>query len=245
MKGGKQRTIKALIIFGMILLITTSVSAFTGDTETRENSFKVGEEAKIVVSTDNGTIKVTAGPDDIVDVQATIRRPDHVDYQVTQDNNTVRVIAEITPTAGFCDSPGADITIAAPSDANIDLRTSNGGIEADGMRRSGTLRTSNGEIVLNKVKGEFDANTSNGAIDFMGELTPGGTNRLTTSNGSVNVTLEGTPSVELDAATSHGKVNSELPIMARVTEDNHLVGTIGDGDAELFIRTSNGSIIVQ
>ncbi len=145
----------------------------------------------------------------------------------------------------------------------LDIRVSNGQIDVNGIRESGKLRTSNGRIVLDGVAGEFDvdtsnggvtirdatgefeANTSNGAIDFNGELTPGGRNRMTTSNGSIEVVFQGEASVIVDASTSRGRVRSELPVTATLTEEDRLVGTIGDGEADLFIDTSNGSITIR
>jgi DUF4097 and DUF4098 domain-containing protein YvlB len=146
---------------------------------------------------------------------------------------------------GFGTDAGADIAVTLPADANVDLRTSNGGIEVVDIQNSGKLRTSNGKISLENVKGEFEVSTSNGDIDFRGEMTAGGMNRLTTSNGSMEVTLLGEPSVKLDAATSNGEIICKLPIVATERGVNHLVGVVGGGDADLIIETTNGSIVVQ
>jgi DUF4097 and DUF4098 domain-containing protein YvlB len=123
--------------------------------------------------------------------------------------------------------------------------TSNGDIEITTMEGSGLLRTSNGKVDIEDAKGEFNASTSNGAIIFSGEMTPGGSNRLTTSNGKVTVQLQGTPSVNVDASTSDGKVSSNLAILATVTETNHLIGKIGAGEAALYINTSNGDVTIK
>jgi lia operon protein LiaG len=95
------------------------------------------------------------------------------------------------------------------------------------------------------VTGEVDAETSNGRISYSGDMIAGGDNRLITSNGDVDVQLLGTPGIKLDASTSNGDVTSELPITATTTSDDHLVGTIGDGEADLYIRTSNGDITIK
>ena len=73
----------------------------------------------------------------------------------------------------------------------------------------------------------------------------GGVNEFRTSNGSITVNLGGEPSVNLDASTSNGTVSSKVPILATTTENTHLVGTIGNGDADLIAVTSNGSVTVQ
>ncbi len=129
---------------------------------------------------------------------------------------------------------------------DFDIRTSNGSVTLTAVEGNLTVESSNGAIVVRDGKGTFDIKTSNGRIEFSGELTPGGDNTMRTSNGSVTVSLLGEASVELDASSSNGSVTSKLPILTTGTLDQkHIVGTIGNGDADLLIRTSNGSVTVQ
>lgn len=128
---------------------------------------------------------------------------------------------------------------------NFDGTTSNGRIEVNGVEGSVVLKTSNGKIDVRGVQGEFDIESSNGSVFYSGNMTVGGSNRLVTSNGGVVVELQGKPSVVLDAETSNGEVTSELPILATVTRKERLVGRIGDGEADLYIRTSNGDITIR
>ena len=129
---------------------------------------------------------------------------------------------------------------------DFDIRTSNGSVTLTAVEGNLTVESSNGAIIVRDGKGTFDIETSNGRIEFSGELTSGGDNTMRTSNGSVTVSLQGEASVELDASSSNGSVTSKLPILITRTQDEkHLVGTIGNGDADLLIRTSNGSVTVQ
>jgi len=128
---------------------------------------------------------------------------------------------------------------------DFDATTSNGAVEIDTIDGKASVTTSNGRVTLQQAKGEFNARTSNETVSFSGEMTPGGSNRLVTSNGSVQVELTGTPSVHLDASTSNEKVKCALPILATKTDSNHLVGTIGAGEAELFIQTSNDDVTIK
>ena len=252
-----------------VLLVFLAVACDLGDsgpTETREASFIVGESPTIVVSGSNGSITVNSGTEGTVRVQATLRKPDDVEYEASQEGDTINVEAREKSRGifNFGQSPGADIEITAPSNTRVDLRTSNGRVEVYGMRQSGTVRTSNGQIVMEDVAGNFDVSTSNGAvtiklasgtfdvetlngrIEFDGEMAAGGNNRMTTSNGSVHIKLLGAPSIQLDASTRNGSVTSRFPILTTTTGDErHLVGTIGDGDADLFIRTTNGSVTIR
>jgi hypothetical protein len=240
-----MRLLGSLTVLILFVAIVACIPTFAGETETRDDTFSVGATPKIVVSSDNGQIDVVTGNEGIVNVKASIRRPDYVDYGVVQEGDTVRVEARVSSLRGFGPDPGADIIVTLPADTNVDLRTSNGDIEVVDIQNSGKLRTSNRRISLENVKGESEVNTSNGDIGFRGEMTAGGMNQLTTSNGSVEVTLLGEPSVKLDATTSNGEIICKLPIVATESGVERLVGVVGGGDAVLVIKTSNGSITVQ
>lgn len=127
-----------------------------------------------------------------------------------------------------------------------DVRTSNGRVEINGMDGDGEVRTTNGSIKLINVRGAFQASTTNGSIYFEGELTQSAACRLESSNGSVKVNLTGNPSLKIDARTSNGKVRSELQASTVTLEEkNHLVATVGEGEGELFVRTTNGSVHIE
>ena len=262
------------VLFGAVLLLIAGCSGFTftWDSEEsdepvdiRDDSFIVGLSPRLLVTSFNGRVTVNSSSGNTILVRARLTRADRAIYEVRQDGNMVEVKAEMKWLVGKTvgRDPGVDIDIMAPSSTSVELITSNGMIELRGMNESGTLRTSNGGIVMEDVSGDFSAHTSNGAIEvtaskgsvdldtsnehisFSGELAPGGRNEMETSNGGVDVTLQGTPSVRLDATTSNGTVTSKLPIVATVTGDNYLAGTIGKGEADLTISTSNGSVTIR
>jgi hypothetical protein len=230
--------------------------------ESKDDSFIVGSTPRLAVTSFNGSITVTAGPADSIRVQATLRRADKIEYAAVQDGDTVTVSARQEGRT-FGRSPGAEIEVTVPPSTGVDLRTSNGMISLSGVQRSGSLRTSNGKIVVDGMAGDLIARTSNGAIgvtdfsggveletsngsvEFDGELTPGSANEMATSNGTIRVTLRGTPSVRLDATTSNSTVTSRLPVLTTSAGDNHLAGTIGDGEAELRVHSSNGAVTIQ
>ena len=108
------------------------------------------------------------------------------------------------------------------------------------------VHASNGSVDIARATGTFDIETSNGRIDFAAVIVPGVDNRMTTSNGSAEITSHGTPSVKLDASTTNGSIKARSPILTTFSGDkHHIVGTIGAGDAELFVKTANGSVTVQ
>ena len=84
-----------------------------------------------------------------------------------------------------------------------------------------------------------------GRITFRGELIPGGNNMFNTGSGSVVVELRGTPSVAIDLETDDGEVISELPVDVIESSKYKLVGTIGDGEADLTVHVGSGDITIK
>lgn len=129
---------------------------------------------------------------------------------------------------------------------DFDATTSNGAVDIDTIDGSALVKTSNGGITVREAKGSFNLKTSNGDVTFSGELMPGGSNRLVTSNGNIEVDLMGTPSLSVDASTSNGEVDHpDVPILTTTAKTDHVVGTIGAGEAELYIETSNGDVTIR
>jgi DUF4097 and DUF4098 domain-containing protein YvlB len=148
-----------------------------------------------------------------------------------------------TTSGGILQTSNGDVDLEQVK-GDFEATTSNGKVEINTIEGSAFVRTSNGEVAVQEAKGEFDIKSSNGNVSFSGEMGPGGSNRLVTTNGNVDVELAGTPSVHLDASTSNGKVECALPITATKPDTHHLVGTIGAGEADLYIDTSNGDVTI-
>lgn len=129
---------------------------------------------------------------------------------------------------------------------DFEATTSNGAVEIDNIEGSAFLRSSNGKITLKEATGQFNAKTTNGDVSFSGHMTPGGSNRLVTTNGRVEVELTGAASLSIDASTSNGQIkHPDVPILTTVAKTDHVVGTIGAGEADLYIETSNGDVVIK
>lgn len=175
-------------------------------------------------------------------VDITVTAPSSIDVDLRANNGRID-LEGAQGTARLHTSNGALALKNVKGD--IDGKTSNGKIELEAVEGTVFLETSNGSVNAEGVKGSFDIDTSNGSIALSGELVPGGNNRLETSNGSVSVKLQGTPSINLDASTSNGKVETALQVMTTSFDEEHVVGRIGDGAADLHIKTSNGNVSIE
>ncbi len=124
--------------------------------------------------------------------------------------------------------------------------TSNGRVAVSNHDGALVARTSNGPIEVTDQRGGLvQLVTSNGAIRLEGAIEAGGEHTLETSNGPIEVIVTGTPSFTLDATTSNGGVTSRFALLEGTKSDSKLTGRVGDGQARLTLRTSNGPIEVR
>ena len=141
---------------------------------------------------------------------------------------------------------------ARTSNGNVDAadlreqtqaETSNGNVSAHRIGAPVTARTTNGNVKLYDVEGAIEAKTSNGNV--YGELRTfdkGKRTVLHSSNGNVQLAMPEDASAKMVADTKNGNVHCDLPVSASLQRRNHLEGTIGSGEGEIALRTTNGNV---
>jgi hypothetical protein len=264
-----MQMLRICVISGAVVAAAAmGCSIAAAETQVIEHSFITTGSSALVAAIDNGSIEVVSNNSggNAIQVTATVRNPDRVDYRVLQDGNTVSVISKSDEGFDFFGGGGSgvDLLVSVPRETDLEVESSNGAIVVTGITGliSGKasngdvsitdsngdieIRTSNGRVALVDVSGQVQAQTSNGSISYSGTLRPGSANELQTSNGSIEVALVDTPGVEIAATTSNGRVSSSLPMtIGGEVKDNELKGTIGEGGSSLDISTSNGSISIK
>ncbi len=261
----RSSTGRAVLLAVLPLLLFATACDELGSNEPieeRDQTFQVSGPVTLDVETFNGRITVTPSDSNSVRVQATLKRADRLEYSAEQFGDDIQVKANrVGTTIGR--SPSAEVEISAPSTSELILRTSNGAVEVRNFEAGANIRTSNGRVTVEGLQGELEVETSNGAIEvtdftgsadlktsngsirFTGQLVSGSENDMQTSNGSVTIDLDDNASIVFDGSTSNGSVSSDFPILVTSSGRSHLEGTIGEGDAELTARSSNGSITVR
>jgi hypothetical protein len=185
--------IASVLLMGGLLAGCTVTGTVYAQREERQ-TVPVGLAPVVVVDTFNGRITVTAGGERDIDVRVTSRGSGSDQKEAEQDLAKVAVTVtstadRVTVTARRTDQPvslgdsGADVEIAVPPESSLQLRTSNGRIEA--ANTSGTIlaRASNGAITTRGGR-DLDLDTSNGPVSVnlaKGKL------RVRTSNGSLDI----------------------------------------------------------
>jgi DUF4097 and DUF4098 domain-containing protein YvlB len=204
-------------------------------------------ESGLRVESANGSITVQKTERDNVQIVAHLRAisPERLEAAKTiierKDDKTL-AIRVAWPEDKRLGNEGCSFEIHIPDAVGLHLKTSNGKLQAVGLRGNAELRTSNGRveiqdhsgpviakssngnIVVKGVSGAIDTETSNGKITIVGA--PDSV-RAKSSNGALRISFAPESTGPIDAHTSNGTVELEL-------------GTSFAG--HLSLTTSNGSI---
>jgi hypothetical protein len=109
-----------------------------------------------------------------------------------------------------------NVEVRMPKNADLQLETSNGQIQAEQLSGTMDIGSSNGAIALETLQGTLKVHTSNGRIQVTGRFD------------------------SLDISSSNGAVTVQ-----GFQSRSRLAGTLNGGGPELFISTSNGSMWVR
>jgi len=214
------------------LVILGACSGSFGDRvrEQVRHSIRAGVSPAVRVDNVAGTVRVTAGSGDAVDVEATKYGNDVEDLR----NITVTVrrtgdgVAIASSYEGGVHSGGVRYRIVVPQDASLNVSNVAGAVDVAGIRGNILVGTQAGEITVDagRVAGER-------SIDL----------RATT--GALRLTIARQSSARVDAYSTVGAFSSDVPGITAQREN--LVGargggTIGSGSARISLTTTTGAI---
>src|SRR5262247_261204 len=200
-----------------------------------QRTFSVRPGGRLIMEVEPGSIEVKTTSDSriVVDVFRKVERAN--DYRAEeifrqhevnfeQQGNDLMIRAKF-PQEFFrlWRRPGLQVryVVSIPTDFNVDLKTSGGGIRVDDLRGEVRVKTSGGGLQFGKIEGPITGNTSGGGITLAGCK---GKVDVRTSGGGIDI---GSGSGDLVAETSGGGIKIEDFV----------------GDA--FVRTSGGAIRIN
>ncbi|MEL6615915.1 MAG: hypothetical protein AAFQ43_09265, partial [Bacteroidota bacterium] len=200
----------------------TGTTGTTGDCEERtwrgdgervceERTFTLDTRALRVDATPNGGITVDAWDRNEIEVVARIDASAPTAPEVEALLAQVRIETGETVRARIPESRdnrwvSVSYTIRAPRDADLDVRTVNGGITVRDVE--GRLRATavNGGLDLDGVGGDVTAKTTNGGVSLRlaRGLSRGDALDVETTNGGIELAASGDLSAEIDLSTGNG-----------------------------------------
>jgi hypothetical protein len=242
----------ALLLAVAGLAAGCTVNGSVAALHTVHQTFSVTGAPLVVVDTFNGRIGVAAGRDETIDARVTSRGSGTSDADAQNDLQKVQVTIDRTEdriviTARRTDRPislgnsGADVEVTVPAGCALELRTSNGRIEAANTTSSIVARTSNGAITT-RGGNDLNLDTTNGPLSVNNAI---GHLVLRTSNGPLDVVAARDALV--DAQTSNAGLSFSGSLTAGADSFETSNGDVsltlpGDSAFSITGTTSNGAV---
>jgi hypothetical protein len=134
--------------------------------------------------------------------------------------------------------------VMVPSQLNLDLSSTNGGISLSDVVGRAELRTTNGGLQIARVGGHVTGNTTNGGVtvELEGATWNGEGLDVTTHNGGVDVRLPDNYSAHLEAGTTNGGVRVDFPVTVNDSTSRKISTDIGSGGPTIRVMTVNGGV---
>jgi DUF4097 and DUF4098 domain-containing protein YvlB len=141
-------------------------------------------------------------------------------------------------------SASVDYDIKVPRRADLDVKTTNGEVEIEGIEGRIRLRSTNGGLSVSDAAGSVSAGTTNGGIQVeLDQVDAGSEMDFETTNGGIRLYLPSQIQASVSARTTNGTIETDFPVAVQGTfRRNRLEGEINGGGPLLELRTTNGSI---
>lgn len=258
-RKGKLMRCRNLCLATLVLVagLTLSACSEMGAFEKRQEiskTFDIKSGGSITVENTNGSITAEGWDQDKVEVVA-IKTAHGYDNRDAEENlnrlevvfdtsgNNLRIETRYPHRMGF--GGGVQYTLRVPRKIGLDLRSTNGHVEAGDVEGQIRLGTTNGSIKAENIGGSLRGSTTNGKITATFTRYAGDGIRLSTTNGSVQLSLPDDVDANLSAHTTNGSVRTDFPITTQGVLGKHsLEGKLGKGGPVIELRTTNGSISI-
>jgi DUF4097 and DUF4098 domain-containing protein YvlB len=226
------------------LLAAFSVAAHAEETT---KSFNVTGRANVRVETNDGSVRVSTSDSKQVEFRVEYQgyelgRTLRVDAH--QDGDKVEVVARVTGHWGITwghNSRRLHIEVRMPRDADLQVETGDGSVQAESINGTVNLHTSDGSVKAYSLNGTIDLHTHDGSItveDLKGDM------RLRTGDGSIEArNLDG--KVEADSGDGHIRIAGRFDALNVKTGDGSVDTRVLPGSkmgTSWTIRTGDGSV---
>lgn len=202
----------------------------------------------------NGSITVTAGAQGeafhisgVRQVRGCSRNQadswfDDLQVEVTETARSILIRTLQPQDTGPC-TLEVDYQLTMPARLAGEVVGVNGEITVTGLDQGVSVTLVNGPVALEDVERGTTVRLTNGSITAA--LVPTGADRvdLLTVNGGIDLQIPASTGAELTATVTNGTISiTNLTVSNQVSTGTAITGTIGTGEGELVLRTTNGSI---
>lgn len=217
----------------------------------REMTLPARSGALVVNARPNGGISVVGSNRRdirlVARIQANARR--EADAEAIVEEIEIETSGEIRatgPRTGRDEGWSVSFVLEVPRNIDLDLASTNGGINVEGVEGDLVLSTTNGGLTLAAVAGSVRGRTSNGGVvvTLDGTEWRGSGLDVETSNGGVRLVVPERYNARLETGTVNGGMNFDFPVTVQGRISRRLSTDLGSGGATIRVMTTNGGVSV-
>jgi len=244
--------------FIFVLAILTSGSLAASVTEEETFTYTLDKGGRFSISNVNGSITVTGGEGNKVEILAIKKADDqedldNIEIEISHSSSEIEVETELGESTGWFSrhSKSGKVTyeVIVPSETVLDaVETVNGNVNISGVSGKVVAESVNGDLDISGLESDVSLSTVNGGIHAEFNKCEGQQRvKAETVNGRVTITLPEDADVRISADTLNGGINGRD--FGLETDKgfvgSDLNGSIGNGSARLNVDTVNGSIKIR
>jgi len=230
-----------------VALLAAAVIAPSARGEDVVKTYTVTGRANVRVDTNDGSVRVTTSDSKRVEFRVEYQGLElgkNLRVDSRQDGDKVELTARMTGHWGFSwgnNSRRLHIEVRMPRDADLQVETGDGSVQADSINGTVNVHTGDGSVKANSLSGTIDLHTSDGSITVDGLK---GDIRLRTGDGSIEAhDIDGR--VEADSGDGHIRIAGRFDALNVKTGDGSVDTRVQPGSkmaSSWSIRTGDGSV---
>ncbi len=241
-----------------VIALLAAGSLFASVTEEETFSYKLDDGGRFSLSNVNGSVVVTGGGGDSVEIIATKKADnqedlDKIEIEISHSADEIVVETELGESNRWFshgnNSGSVKYEVIVPVSTHLDsVETVNGSVNISGVSGKVVAESVNGDLEVSDLAGDVGLSTVNGSIEAeFTRLEDQQRVNMETVNGRVSIDLPENANADISADTLNGGINASD--FGLETEKgfvgSDLNGKIGNGGARLNIDTVNGSIKIR
>jgi len=240
------RALNRLGLFGVTFL-AAAVLMPPAQAEEWNKAYTISGRAQVRVETNDGAVRIATGTSKQVEFRVIydgyeLNKNLHIDSR--QDGDSVQLNARVSGHWGFSwgrGRRGPRIEVSMPKDADLQIDTGDGSVEAQPLSGHVKIHTGDGSVLVQAIDGNVDIDTGDGSITLEGAK---GDIRLQTGDGHIEArNLDGR--VDANSGDGHIKIDGRLDALNVKTGDGSIDARVEPGSkltGGWTIRTGDGSV---
>ena len=261
-----RKNIWAAVLVTIAALAATTVARADEGTK----KFTVSGKAELRVETSDGSVTLRSGEGKTIDARVTTTGwrigPEEVRVIDRQLGDRVELEVRLPHFHWNLGHRSVRIELTVPQESNLEIRTSDGDITAEGVKGDLHFSTGDGNIRAESLEGALDASTGDGNLTVDGRfdrlhlksgdgrlqarVNPGSKMAedwfLRSGDGDVTVRLPGNFAADLSLHTGDGHIQLDFPVsVSGSMRESDIRGKLNGGGLTLSIHTGDGSIHVE